>query len=275
MAFVKVRIPRTSQPQDACGIDWSNPITKGLAAAVSGGLAYDYVTNTALASVGLSSAVTPFGMAATVSASEGSRIELPFEVSGAITVFALASRDGDTPSSGVNKVQVLASNRTASQSTFWEINLGNGWGADADKNKPRFSTSTVGIGSIYINGALDSGNNPSDTSLVSGHFYSVAFVAASGAPSSGSGKTWLFGESGIYALNGRVPLILLFSRALSADEVASLSSNPWQIFEPEEQWIWVPDVSSSTVDNLIPKNIVLTAVDVSKPVVAQVHALVG
>jgi len=30
MAFVKIKVPRTSQPQDVCGIDWSNPLTRGL-----------------------------------------------------------------------------------------------------------------------------------------------------------------------------------------------------------------------------------------------------
>jgi len=42
---------------------------------------------------------------------------------------------------------------------------------------------------------------------------------------------------------------LSWNRALSDAEVKSLSDNPWQIFEPEEQIIWIPDLVSGGTTN--------------------------
>lgn len=39
--------------------------------------------------------------------------------------------------------------------------------------------------------------------------------------------------------NGAIGLVVRYTRALSAAEIASLSTNPWQVFEPEVRWISV------------------------------------
>ncbi len=241
-----IKTPWTQQPQGPVEIDWSNPITRGLRAAVSGTGAYDFVTKKSLPYAGAYSVTTQQGIAHkcnAVAITTPQYIELPFELSGTLSVHAVVSRDA-TVGTDSSKVAELVTNRTNFAATFWELNLGNGFGAVGDYGKPRFSTNAVGIGSIYVNGALTTGNNPSDAILNNGQFYNITAVASSGATSSGSGKTWLLGArtaaANYYSLNGRAPLILLFDRAISESEVRSISQNPWQIFKPISRRIFVP-----------------------------------
>jgi len=48
------------------------------------------------------------------------------------------------------------------------------------------------------------------------------------------------------AWNGFIRLVLLYSRALSPVEIASLSANPWQAYEPEIVWVEVGGTESFT-----------------------------
>ena len=229
MGFAPIRRTRLCQPRGD-GVDWSNPVTRGLRALVKGGGAYDYVSNKHLVATGLSTVVSEKGLANKVSVSAGSGILIPFEISGALSIFALVSRDSDTATSGPGMVAAIASNKTANQSTYWESSVGSGFGAGADLLKPRFNSESVGIGSIYVDGNLTSGNNPSSTQIITGRMTAVAFVTPSGAPLSGSGAIVLHSVVNSYCLDGKMPLVALWDRVLSASEVASLSSNPWQVF---------------------------------------------
>lgn len=233
----------TRQPQTPVGIDWGNPLAKGLRAAVSGISAYDFVTNKFLTVSGaFTKTATPYGVAHTTTAAAASTyIELPFEISGAVSVVTVVSRDVSATTTGTGKVAPVITNRTANQATFWEFNLGNGFGALGDIDKPRLSNDSAGFGTIYADGVALSGNNPVTTALTNGRFYTLAAVAASGATASGSGKMWLFAvlTASYFSLVGRMPLALVYDRALSAAEVKSLSDNPWQIFKSQSRRIWV------------------------------------
>ena len=50
---------------------------------------------------------------------------------------------------------------------------------------------------------------------------------------------------------GSVPLLLIFSRALSDAEVKSLSANPWQIFAPDSKALWTPADASVSLPTLV------------------------
>lgn len=236
------------QPQYPAGIDQENSITKGLRVAVIGGSTFDYVSKTFLASTGISSSLATPGKVSKTSNTAGDKIVVPFEITGAVSIHFFGTRGATVPTSGPNTVATIASNRTAGQGTFWECNLGNGFGAAGDKDKPRFSTNAVGIGTIYADGVALSGNNPATTALTNGQFYNMSFVASSGASSSGSGQIYLLGEAGLYALNGGSALILIWDRALSAVEVAALASNPWQVFTaPMPIWIGVASAAGAAL----------------------------
>lgn len=236
--FLNVRRKtRTSQPQGPVGVDWGNPISQGLFASVVN--TFDFVSMKKLASTTINSVVCPFGFAMQSDATTASFATIPKELSGAITVVSLVSRDASAVATTFKNLAPVATNKSAGQSTFWEFSLGNSFGAGGDIDKPRFSTNAAGIGSIYLDGVLQSGNNPSANPLTNGRFYVVAAVATSGASSSGSGVTQLHGEANSYTLNGRTAVTHLWNRALTSAEIVSISANPWQIFQPDNKPIYV------------------------------------
>ena len=79
---------------------------------------------------------------------------------------------------------------------------------------------------VYKNGVLLVSTTAANTAGSSGNL--TPYVAQSGAASS-------YGDHEIY-LTGS------FNRELSASEVASLSLNPWQIFQPISRRIWMPSI---------------------------------
>jgi len=62
----------------------------------------------------------------------------------------------------------------------------------------------------------------------------------------GLGGDARFFSTGVYSSNINLQVVLVHSRALSASEIASLSANPWQIYEPEIKWVWVEDGGTPT-----------------------------
>ena len=233
--------PWKSQPQVPAGVDWSNPLTRGLRAIVYAGRPYNFATNRFLTSTVQGGAITPYGLGFASAAVATNIVELPFELNGAVSIHAVVSRDASASgrdSGNPNSVASIAGNRSAAlEPTFWEFNIGNSYGSASDVDKPRFINNAVAIGSIYLDGVLLSGTNPATTALTNGRFYSITASAASGATASGTGKTRLFNLNGQYGLNGRVPLIALWNRALSESEIAELSENPWQLLQPRTQYI--------------------------------------
>ena len=247
MSMIRQSTPWTRQPQTPVGIDWSNPITRGLVGAwYPGAGLVNVVDQKRLTSNLVAYSVSPSGTVAdfTVNHGSGPYIQFGFDLAGAGTVYALVSRDTSASGTGVDAVAELFTNRTAGQANFWELNLGNAFGAAPDVDKPRFSNDTSGIGTIYLNGAALSGNNPATTALNNKQFYSVAGVASSGFNASGAGVI-LVGAANIsvgtnFQLNGRVALSLIFNTAKSARDIAAISANPWRLFAPESRRLFVP-----------------------------------
>lgn len=223
--------PRTSQPPEGTPIDWANPLCKGLSVVVCNLI--EIVTGSKLSSTGVTTQICKHGITNTIaSAVASNKIIIPKEISGAVSVVALTSRDASATTSGPGAVAEVVTNRTAGQATFWELNLGNGFGELVDIDKPRFSNQTGGFGKIYLNGNLLSGNNPASTALVNNTFYVVAATASTGANSSSSGQMYIGNVNNSFSFVGRFPLVLLWNRELSSAEVAAISANPWQVFAP-------------------------------------------
>lgn len=220
------------QPQHGpLHIKRSDPITKGLRIALVGTSGLNIADGIMLTKIGtVDQAITPHGVAHQPLVNSVAGWQYDQEISGAVSIHAIIARAGDTTTDDANKVQAVISNNTSGQSTRWDFNLGNGFGPGADKNKPRFSTQAVGIGSIYYNGVLQSGNNPASVALSNNVFYGITAVEASGASASGSGKTNLFTLQNALSLNGYCPLILVWDRALNANEIGLIAANPWRVF---------------------------------------------
>jgi len=245
------RLVRKYQPQDAVGIDWSNPLTQGLRALVNAaGAPRDAVTGRLLVNSGMT--LTPYRggsvYAATVAAT--TRIELPFDLAGpAASIHVIAARDASaTGASAANprSVAALFSDSTSgADPVFWEGNLGNSFGAVGDVNKPRFGTNAVGIGTIYRDGVALSGNNPATTALTNGQMYAMSFVASSGVTPSGTGKLLIFNARNLFTTDGRLQFFGLWDRALTAAEVRHLNENPWQLFAPRRIWVSVAAAGST------------------------------
>ena len=226
-------IPRRhyTQPQGRVTVanGWREKGLRGLLTSTPFNFADDkFVTGVSIPSI-----ATPFGVALNPQKSAASYVEFPFELSTALSVFCLASRDGAVDTSGVGAVAAVASNRTATQPAYWEANLGNGFGAFSDKEKPRFSNNAEGIGAIYINGAVRAGTNPCDLSMVQGVFYSVLFATSVGALSSGSGVTRAFNIAGQFGVSARIPVFAIFDKNLLASDAVALHENPWQLFRAD------------------------------------------
>ena len=84
----------------------------------------------------------------------------------------------------------------------------------------------------------------------------VASTASSGsAPFNGAARVYIGGDQNASASGGRwfisggIPLVLLYDRALTEGEIASLSANPWQVLEPRR--IWVPVSAAGGGDTTI------------------------
>jgi len=270
MAFVKIKVPRTRQPQDVCGIDWSNPITKHLTSAWTGGR-----------STGLSDAPAVFGAKAIN----------PIGVGGAgngtsdftnLPLNALSSRDPDNVFGTKIVLMTLGAGGSSrcivggsTPSTVWQCDGGT-VGIRQPGSYTHYTSPTImtagetcmialavdgtAIGSAvrcYKNGMLV------DSSTTG----TIALTGFVGIPTLGSA-----GAQGRY-FDGVIYLHLSFDTPLSTKEVKSLYDNPWQVFEPEEISVWVPDVVASTTDSLTPKSIVISALTSSAPTIGQIHVL--
>jgi len=234
MAWVERRVTRTFQPQELVGIDWSNPITRGLDYALINGV--DAVANTpgSFQPAGLS----PVGKLARGSVDYRDRADAQectlishhyytsnnadwggcawgYYVSGpnnknlAISLQGNADNIVVTYTSNLDSAVALETSVSFPYSAIWAITVAID-GGDAAK--------------VYKNGKLFS-NAPQ---VGGGSFSKDSRRRFTNATATSTGKGYGFGYK--------------FSRILSEAEVKSLSDNPWQIFEPITEYVWVDDV---------------------------------
>lgn len=254
----RVRVPWTSQPQQPTGIDWDNPITRGLEFVVCG----DQIANPAKGSlltidrVGLTQVVGLKGKG--------------FKFAGGSTNSGrLRGVVTDTPA---NTFIVLVG----------DVNSFNG----GTGNTGRFISTFNGSGGhdLYLGGSnglqfqvfatTTNGNYaPDDSRSVNwttprcyGYSFDgvignapvifrdgapsvlYTYTAASGTRIAGGTNCDVGARPDVNTRQGAFTnyLSLRFNRALSTAELATITANPWQVFAPLERRIWAPAAGGGT-----------------------------
>lgn len=251
MAFVKIRVPRTSQPQDACGIDWSNPITKGLVVAFGPVGYYNLVPWRSKTSkpceIGIAARYDAAGDDSTV------YLQTPITLGANFTMFALA---------GATSVKTLAPpiwglrGASASYALIYKVwgtaNFGLfRTGADIASTIP-FTTTGAQIPCVA---------RLSNTSALDLFCNRVKYSTTNTFSSNTFDRIELLVKLGdLPSVGSSVGLGIAWDRALSDAELKSLTDNPWQIFEPEELTIWIPDeVGAGGPATVIPIGVQVTS----------------
>lgn len=252
MAWVERHVVRTVQPQDSVGIDWSNPITRGLVVATdsTGSLLTPLPV---LASSEALRAPTPRGrLAKNSSASSNYTFRLSPTADDGLTFFAVIERNlkGYSDPNGGRIIQVSSvqfgggylsglglGSYANGLSLLFSIRRAN-YGGDAsvsasvvESNGTEFQVvigtyDIVNGARLFINGALV-GTAPSYGQPIDRGFYDRLDTTGQALPGN-LGGTYTSG---------------ILERALSISEVTEFSANPWQIFEPETHSIWYAELT--------------------------------
>jgi len=249
MPYLIQRRVRNRQPQQDVRINWDNPLTRGLVDVIDmRGVPRSLILGTPPTFFGSSqtySDPTPSGLAFSTLASVGGvafirsdGLYAPAEqthvalaeyvISGGswTGLFVAADGSGASGSFGLQRYSGTQAviGGTASLYPFIYYNL-----AGVGQNLIVLTGDST-TAKVYKNGDL----------LYSGTCSPVA---------QSTSRLVLSGErtaSTSYAHQSRQVLHLFYSRAIKADEVLSLQANIWQIFEDEEDYIWVPDAGAGT-----------------------------
>jgi hypothetical protein len=257
----------TSQPQGPVEIDWSNPLTRGLQVAILPQQG-DLVSGGGRVRRGSSALIpTRYGMSAWAPYTGTGANDFQFEV----TV--------DAP--GDRTFAVYASNVNSIGNNFVTQFLNDGDSLD-----------NLQIGPTSFVATLDNNSAPSITVTQSAipRLYAgrrqgnlaYASVDSTFSASAGTGTRGLqtrslyFGRdsnSGINTVDSTTYFALYWARFLSEVELRTLAKNPWQLFRPRSQVLWVSVGSSPDV------SVALTGVSstlaVGTPVEALSYALSG
>lgn len=241
-----LRQPRTSQPQQAAGVDWGNPLTRGLVLAYDG----QTLSNAAL--------MRPMGRTGTVLRQLNAKRVRGFGANGLgasdavnsnfngqsapITIWTRYFRTGGG-GNGVGRVfqragadlmlqssGVVDYYRTFSGGTgIWSFGTGTDRGTDANTEY------TIAVVSSGVASDVPAG-------YVNGLPISLSTIAGtSGTPSFGTSNYFIGNEPGLSRnWDGLIGEFLVWHRLLSAVEIAELQRNVWQLFAPEPRRIWVP-----------------------------------
>lgn len=242
MAWVETRITRTSQPQDVCGVDYSFGANMAVVPAVSlvnlaTSLNFDEVGTGRSLSVSSSGIAANFGSSGLV------------EITGGV---------GDYYQSAVASTIVVRFFAKSSQAYEHVVNLGGynrlGFRQDSSNRLALYAEA----GRTYFNRPPNSGFINVVASVNAGGSVRRLWIngkpATVGATGAGSmvvsnkitiGATVLASDRAGTYLNERVEMAAALPYQVSEQLGASLSENPWQIFEPEVSRIWVDDYVSA------------------------------
>lgn len=245
MAWVETRITRTTQPQDAVGVDWNNPLTRGLTRAVKGNGSKEEVSSAFNQNNGT---VYTSVMGVGFGTNSGSSITFPDTPVSLYTIFSLAQ--------AYTAAEVALLTRTAGAAAYnqnFALSLAGGVTPKAGHknvsgNAYPYVTSSISVApntlvaaasvyngssiKVFTNGAL--GGSIAATDPYTSFAGSVTQIGAV----DGTARTANYRGGGIW-------LSLIFNRALSDAEIKSLSDNPWQIFEPEVSRVWVESATEA------------------------------
>lgn len=242
MATIINSTPWTSQPQQAVGIDWGNPINRGLVYCKNLALetGFTKVGTKIVASEGWSA----LGFGATFGLGSTDSVETTLTTSStARTILVLYVKNGTgggtagrifdkrTVSGQVEEMQTGGSGMLYGGS--WTGGTGLFTWAGQPTSTPvscvvsydKSSTSNVPI--VIENGVRQS---VTTSSAPSGSVITNTDPYVIGNRKNDNARNW----------DGTIALFAVFDRALSEQEAKSLSANPWQIFKPLPRRIFVP-----------------------------------
>ena len=235
--------PWTRQPQSQVGVDWSNPITRGLVFAGIGTDDSNLVYKTRQTS-GLNQIVGSQGRA--LAGSQKHANDTRINVTSEVTLFALTQNVGGLGDNYPNLISKITYASESSNSGYqlqlraatgelrklmFGVFNNNSYTTYALLSATTFVTanqvfsacgvSSAGGRSLYINGILESTKaattmgTPTDGVQIGG---------------TGSGET-------------RNYVSFIWNRALTAAEVATVNANPWQLFAPRR--IYIPTAAAA------------------------------
>lgn len=238
-----LRLPglvQTQQPQGVVQIDWSNPICRSLGFASTGDFTFDAATVTRLAAAPGSGTISQ----ATAKVGRGTA----FTGNAAISSPRAALKNGDmtvlfvgNPTSGAGFTSNIFSQSGAAGAVWFGANTDEFNGivpgqltlgllqTGVDRSSIKAAGATDGTLSCYLikktagTGAAFK-NGKALTTVTTGSLL--------GAPCAAADTTSIGGDNANSgsSFNASMFLVLVFNRALSDAECASISANPWQIF---------------------------------------------
>lgn len=240
------RTTRASQPQTPVGIDWSNPISRGLVWAFNGSQAKLPLVGvpgfTDTGTIGESPGVNGAGVSARGGPFNNRReVSSPQCSAGSFTVFSVCEDSGtrsaarnpfDSDNNATTQQRVFQLGLTAANlPTMIGFNTAGGpfIATGAASNSAAGVTSLAGVVEptsvrVYLNGNL-SANQGKGAGAMNVPLSTNKLSVAGG----------FFGNP----FGGVVLQALVFNRALSDAEIQALSANPWQIFAPIRKPIFI------------------------------------
>lgn len=247
---------RTEQPQEPTQVDGSNPLSRALAFVYTptGGLSNPVNGDTLSVLNGpISQAVTKDGVALDLVKASTQGVSLgngaaydpnggPFSACAIVTLNAVT-----TSANGV-----LLS-RYVSGSTSFNLDTGGNYNG----NQARFYINAGG--NLIQGGSLNAGQRYCIVGTLDGSGNAALYIDGVSVATAGGWATqnattaqtvigrreYVTGEEPV---GGQIPYAAMWLRSLSADEVASISANPWQLFAPRR--ILLP-FTAANADNLL------------------------
>ena len=248
------RTVRTSQPQVPVGIDWSNPICRGLATCIDKNWRSLIPTSSIFINTNtFSQKPTRNGLllsnngsgfltvsAGNVAAPAGNN----FTLIGLVALNATGQTNKYLSSdlnTSLDKQTSIIYGYVANTVEFYTDNF---TGSD-----PR-TGSQLTIADTLPHTFAYSYNGSAWNSFLDG--VKVLSATRTFSLSTTPENRYLFGAApAVAVIDGSIGLWLVYNRALSDAEIKSLSENPWQIFEDEEDYLFVPDASGGGSVSLI------------------------
>jgi hypothetical protein len=220
-----LKSPWTRQPQFVTGIDWQNSLAKGLAFATVGSTFVDQVSGAAAVLSGASNKYAgPVGMAyRSPTTQTAGRWTFAVAIPAAFNITALVVTRGfntGTPNSGVPTINFVATD------TALFAQSGNGTIFQSAGNSTANSSLVLGSTNVVVGVKLGATNYQYVNGILKNS-------AATGNRTVGAVNAVNIGRpSGNNVEQQEYYAAFYFTRALSAEEIALLSANPWQIFAP-------------------------------------------
>ena len=270
MAFITRKITRTSQPQELVGIDWSAAGAQKLtwlSGTVPHGAVFGAVASNGAAKTYLANLV------------DGSRANVYDTNNGFVSVatphgMAGENKTGNTPN-GLNYISGNGLLHGATELTLlvWFVfdagNTSSQWlnfRSDGQHTLDVFSqtSSSITFGSDWLS-AWNGASRKTLSGLVSGDLVCIgASITQTGAVLSANGRILGTKSGGVFTISTAAKTTFIASRtqakylgsaafvtSMPDATLASYTANPWQIFEPIEETIWIPDGVSITLPTLV------------------------